>query len=380
MSDGVGDGVRDAERRTWEVVRRAYEERPIRARPRGEVRNRLLLAVTAAAVLAGAFLSSPGRAVFEHAREALGLANAEPALFSLPAPGSRLLVVAPDRGGGVWLVRADGYQRLLGHYTDARWSPHGLYVVATRENALVALTPDGSVRWTLARHEPSTPRWEGTRTDTRIAYATGQQLRVVAGDGTGDHVLDPYGGQAPPAWDPGRVHTLAYYSGGSIWLRRDDGTLVWRRPITVLPLDLEWSSDGRYLAVFSAKRVVVMDAAGRPKRTFSLLSAELLSGAFAPGTHTLAVQARRPHRSEVWELDVEHHGSERLVFAGPGRFDGIAWAPNGDWLLVTWPAADQWVFLHGSRAHAVGNIAEQFPRTDGLGPVLEVDGRWCCSG
>jgi hypothetical protein len=49
-------------------------------------------------------------------------------------------------------------------------------------------------------------------------------------------------------------------------------------------------------------------------------------------------------------------------------------------LLVGWPTADQWLFLHGSRVHAVGNIREQFPRRDHKAPVLQFDGRWCCSG
>jgi hypothetical protein len=29
--------------------------------------------------------------------------------------------------------------------------------------------------------------------------------------------------------------------------------------------------------------------------------------------------------------------------------------------------------------HAVGNIAQEFPRHDKLGPSLEIAGRWCCS-
>ena len=74
-------------------------------------------------------------------------------------------------------------------------------------------------------------------TDTRIAYIAASGLRVVAGDGTGDHLLDAYAGDVPPAWDPTRLHTLAYYSGGAIVLRQANGRLVWRAPITVTPAD-----------------------------------------------------------------------------------------------------------------------------------------------
>src|SRR4051812_28935976 len=221
------------EDRAWEVVRRAFEERAPAAGRRG-AGPRLLVACTvaAAAVIGAAALSPPGRAVFHRVREAVGIEHAAPALFSLPAPG-RLLVVSGDRGG-VWLVKSNGFLRKLGPYSDAEWSPHGLYVIATERNELVAFDPDGGVRWKLARHDPASPRWEGTMTDTRIAYLAASGLRVVAGDGTGDHLLDAYAGDVAPAWDPARLHTLAYYSGGAIILRRADGSLVWRAPIKIL--------------------------------------------------------------------------------------------------------------------------------------------------
>ncbi|HWJ31053.1 MAG TPA: hypothetical protein VNR59_01820, partial [Gaiellaceae bacterium] len=195
--------------------------------------------------MVAAAVSPPGRAVFHSVRVAVGIEHAEPALFSLPAPG-RLLVVSADNGG-VWLVRSNGFLRKLGPYSDAQWSPHGLYVVATERNDLIALDPDGAVRWKLARINPSWPRWEGTMTDTRIAYLSASGLRVVAGDGSGDHLLDAEAGDVPPAWDPTRLHTVAYYSGGAIVLRHSDGRLVWRAPVTVTPAALDWSSDGRYL-------------------------------------------------------------------------------------------------------------------------------------
>jgi hypothetical protein len=366
------------EDRAWEVVRRAFEERGTAARPHRHAGNRLLLAavVAAAAVVVGAALSPPGQAVFQRVRKAVGIEHAEPALFSLPSSG-KLLVVSAEHGG-VWLVRDNGFMRRLGPYDDAAWSPHGLYVVATRGNRLLALDGDGDVRWSLARRDPSSPAWEGTRTDTRIAYESASGLRVVAGDGTGDRLLDRFG--SLPAWDPARLHVLAYYTGGTIVLRSAAGKLLWRRPVDVLPNGLEWSSDGRYLAVFSAKRIVVLDAAGRVHRTVSMLSAELLTGAFEPGSHDLAVVVRRARRSEVRLVDVDRPGAAPLLFAGPGAFGDVAWSPDGRWLLVNWPAANQWVFLHGSRARAVGNIRQQFARDDGLGPMLQLAGRWCCAG
>ena len=366
------------EDKAWEVVKRAFEERT--PAPRRHASNRLLLAgfATAVSVVVVAALSPPGRAVFHSVREAVGIEHAQPALFSLPAPG-RLLVVSSDNGG-VWLVKSNGFLRKLGPYSDAEWSPHGLYVIATEGNELVAFDLDGGVRWKLARHDPAAPRWEGTMTDTRIAYLAASGLRVVAGDGTGDHLLDAYAGEVAPAWDPARLHTLAYYSGGAIVLRRADGSLVWRAPIKVLPAALEWSSDGQYLAVRSTKQIVVIDQRGRVHRTISMLGAELRQATFKPGTHEVAVVVRAAGRSEVRIVDVDHPGHARLLFAGPGTFGDIEWSPAGDWLLVNWPDANQWVFIKGKQVRAVGNIREQFARADGLRPFLELSGRWCCSG
>ena len=366
------------EDKAWEVVKRAFEERT--PAPRRHASNRLLLAgfATAVSVVVVAALSPPGRAVFHSVREAVGIEHAQPALFSLPAPG-RLLVVSSDNGG-VWLVKSNGFLRKLGPYSDAEWSPHGLYVIATEGNELVAFDLDGGVRWKLARHDPAAPRWEGTMTDTRIAYLAASGLRVVAGDGTGDHLLDAYAGEVAPAWDPARLHTLAYYSGGAIVLRRAGGSLVWRAPIKVLPAALEWSSDGQYLAVRSTKQIVVIDQRGRVHRTISMLGAELRQATFKPGTHEVAVVVRAAGRSEVRIVDVDHPGHARLLFAGPGTFGDVEWSPAGDWLLVNWPDANQWVFIKGKQVRAVGNIREQFARADGLRPFLELSGRWCCSG
>jgi dipeptidyl aminopeptidase/acylaminoacyl peptidase len=368
--------VRDAEDRTWAVVRQAFEERAPRPRPR----NRLVLAgvVLAVLVVAAAVTSPPGRAVFKKVREAVGVPEAEPALFSLPAKGP-LLVVSRE-GGGVWLVRDNGFKRRLVSYTDAQWSPHGLFVVATTPHQLVALDVDTGVRWTLPRRA-SWPRWEGTRTDTRIAYLTPAGLRAVAGDGTGDHLIDRHAQDVPPAWDPGRPHTVAYFSGGAIVLRASDSNaLVWRTPVAILPSDLTWSHDGRYLAVVSRKKIVVLDRNGRVHRTVTTLGEGFVDAAFEPGTHQLALSLRNAPRSEVRLVDVDRPGRARLVFAGPGTFGDFSWSPDGSWLVLTWPTADQWLFLRGSHVHAVANIKEQFPRADDRPPSLELAGRWCCTG
>ena len=174
------DGARE---RSWAVVSAAFAEREPQPRRRSW---KPVAAVALAVVVVAGLLSPPGRAVLDEIRQVVGVEGSAPALFSLPAPG-RLLVTA---GSGVWIVDEDGSKRLLGDYREASWSPFGRFVVAARANELVALTPDGTVRWSLARPEVRLPRWGGSRTDTRIAYFSRGQLRVVGGDGKGDRLLD----------------------------------------------------------------------------------------------------------------------------------------------------------------------------------------------
>jgi hypothetical protein len=367
------------EDRAWEVVRRAFEERvpaPTSRRPG----NRLFLALVAAAgaaAVAVAVITPPGHAVLERVRRAVGIEHAAPQLGSLPAKG-RLLVVSSPRGG-VWVVDADGLRRRLGDYADAMWSPHGLYVVATTKTDLLTLEPGHGVRWALPRRGAYWPRWEGTRTDTRIAYLTPRGLRVVAGDGTGDHLLDAHAARVAPAWDPARLHTVAYDSGDAIVLRNaDTGTVEWRARISIAPGSLAWSSDGRLLAVVSSHRIVLLRRDGSVARAISTPTDSFRSASFRPGTHDLAVSIGLQGTSEISLVRVGRPRAARVLFAGPGAFGDIVWAPDGSWLLVDWPTANQWVFLKGARVRAVSNIEQQFPPPDRRGAVLQIADRWCC--
>jgi hypothetical protein len=269
-----------------------------------------IAALVAAAAVVSGLLSSPGRAVLDELRESVvGVEQAQPGLFSLPAPG-RLLVAADS---GVWVVQQDGSKRLLGRFEEASWSPFGRFVVATRRNELVALEPDGDVRWSLARPEVRFARWGGTRTDTRIAYISAGALRVVGGDGKGDRLLDRGAAARAPAWRPGRAHALAYV--------RRDGT------VRVVDVDTR----------------AVLDRA-------------------APAT---LLPSPRP-AGEI----------ARLV-GKAGRFAPPVASPDGRWLAVGWPDADQLLFVRtaagGRRVRAVSNVASQF-RSRSF-PAIS---GWCC--
>jgi hypothetical protein len=295
--------------RAWEVVRAAYTQREPVTWPRKHARPLLAGAVVVAAV--AAILSPPGRSVVHSLRKAVGVQNAQTELFSLPSPG-RLLV---SGRGGTWIVNQDGSRRRLGPYRDAAWSPHGLFVVATTKNELAALDPKGNVRWTLPRRSPRFPAWTGSRTDTRIAYISGRELRIVAGDGTGDHAVAKAAATFRPTWLPGRK---VLFSTGSEHVIYDD------RSGAVRPL-------GSFQHVFDP-------AVGR----------------------------------KAGQSEVVYHG--KIVFRGTGVFGQAVPSPNGRWLLVTWPTADQWVFVRPGSRKIVGvsRISSQF------GGFPHVEG-WCCA-
>jgi hypothetical protein len=303
-----------SEERAWQMVRTAFEERVPAARKRKVWRPVVVLA--AVAVGAGVVASPPGQAVLDSIREAVGIERAQPALFSLPTPG-RVLVESDD---GVWVVQADGSKRRLGDWREASWSPFGRFVVVARANELAAVEPNGDVHWSLARPSVRFPRWAGDRIDTRIAYLSGRSLRIVAGDGTGDRLLRRNIALVAPAWLPGDGFRLAYTDRGG-------------------------------------RTVVVNAETGRVLRT---------TAAPAPD----AAIRQRGAASEVV-------AGGRVVFRGTGEFRDVARSPDGRWLLVTWPTADQWVFVRTDgrrKIEAVSGITRQF----GGGSFPRIAG-WCCA-
>jgi hypothetical protein len=74
----------------------------------------------------------------------------------------------------------------------------------------------------------------------------------------------------------------------------------------------------------------------------------------------------------------------RTLFDGEGRFSGLAWSPDGRWLLAGWRAADQWVFIGspGARrgepgARRVVTFSRITEQVDPGGGFPRLEG-WCC--
>ncbi len=292
----------EARERSWAVVAAAFAEHEPQPRRRSW---KPIAAIAIGLVVVAGLFSPPGRAVLDELREVVGVEESAPALFSLPAPGS--LLVSAD--SGTWVVDEDGSKRLVGAYREASWSPFGRFVVAARPNELVALEPDGDVRWTLARRDVRFPRWGGTKTDTRIAYLSGGALRVVAGNGKSDRLLDHDAASRAPAWRPGPGHVLVY--------SRHDATV----------------------------RAVDVD-----------------TGAALPTTN-----------ADRSLLEQDHPAALRRLLGDSAKLQTPVRSPDGRWLAAGWPDADQLVFVRTGQARqirAVSNVSAQFrsrsfPRIEG---------------
>jgi hypothetical protein len=364
-------GEQEAGRRAWEVVRSSFT---LRERvPWIERHSRLILVLAAAAALGVAAVTPPGQAVVERVRESLaGRTPSEPALIRLPS-GGRLLV---NSSQGPWVVRHDGSKRRLGSYEGASWSPHGLFVVATQGRRVVALEPDGDVRWTVTRpSRVAQARWAPG--GFRIVYREGSTLRIVVGNGEGDQLLAPSVAPVAPAWRPGAVrNVLAYFDSG----RRvhvvdvDTRQELWSAGPGPAARRLLWSEDGRRLIAVTDRAIRVLGPRGR----------RIPGGPTVPQGHLLIGAAVLPKGWFVYADFNERTDETTLVratcitsdpclaigpsrmFSGAGRVENLVVSADERWLLVGWPAADQLLFLRlpgtqgRRRVVTVSNVSREF--------------------
>ncbi|HEX6699503.1 MAG TPA: hypothetical protein VF101_02120 [Gaiellaceae bacterium] len=374
------DGARE---RTWNVVRTAFEEREAVSWPRRHARP--LVAVAAGLAVLAAALSPPGRAVVGSLRDAIGrekvvgVQRAEPALFRLPAQGQLIV----NSRVGPWIVQPDGSKRLLHGWTTAEWSPSAKYVIATRGHELAALTPHGDVRWSLARRgriAGASWSFEGYR----VAYLNGTQLRLVIGNGKGDRMLVPRVRPVPPAWRPvGPEHVLAYVGArGAVHVIDADTRSELGSFREGDPEQLLWSRDGSLVVARSSGLISVyrpdgVRVVGISTRSLGVVPHSIPAAAFSPSGRTLAFATydARANRSSISVVPLPN-GLERRLYRGPGHFGDLTWSPDGRWLLVAWPDANQLLFLrtHGpQKARAVSDVRRQF------GGGFPQVGGWCCA-
>jgi Tol biopolymer transport system component len=389
---------RQAEERGWRVVKAAYRS-PASARRRHPWR--LVAAFSVAAIALAIGLSPAGAKVAEllHKVTAPAGTNTTPALTSLPAPG-RLLVTSSN---GAWVVAEDGSMRFLGHYSDATWSPHGLFVAASANRQLTALTPEGTPHWSISGSgRVRDPRWSPS--GYRVAYRSGNGLRIIAGDGTGDRLLANQVASVAPAWRPASpselkaspnglgTHVLAFATrGGRIEVVDvDSGRVLWRSAPGARPSSLQWSPDGKRLLALDQNGWRLFAAGGRQISEHRERGpGSPVAAAFSPRGNELALVVANAHgpreHSQVFLVNPQSPSSSGEKLVGlPGRVNSPTWSPNSQWLLLAWKDADQWLFMRptasASRQHikAISKVSRLFSPGSGSGPFPEPQG-WCCN-
>jgi hypothetical protein len=194
-----------------------------------------------------------------------------------------------------------------------------------------------------------------------------------------------------PAWRPSLTHehVLAYpltFTTNAHTLVRlvlydaDTHEFDTDRRLPAVPLELRWSTDGERLVAVAPHELSVFDRNGKPLGSIHL-QRQAVAAALEPHSHRLAVILGGV-RSRTVLFDLDHlRRPAQEVFGGGGLFNGLAWSPDGNWLLLAWQTADQWLFIHiapQQRIAAVSAIARQFSpgRTKVVFP--RVDG-WCCN-
>jgi hypothetical protein len=357
-------------------LRAELEHRPpIRARQRRQ--RRLPLALAAALLLLAAALTPPGEAVADWVRAAVGLrpeihlpTDGTPRADRPPSSG-RLLVAA---SGSLWIVEPSGARHRLGAWRSASWSPHGRFVIAWKGRRLAALDRRGRVRWSLLAPRPVTQAlWSPS--GFRVAYRAGGELRVVAGDGTGDRGIGA--SFSAMAWRPGRAHVLAHTSGSHLdVLDVDSGVRLARIQLPFVSGQVAWSADGTRLYARLHRSIAVYDARGRRTGRIRMPGGQTVTTFVPARTGHLVAVARREHIvSEVALMDGTR---DDLLFRADGRFTRLRFSPDGRWLLAAWPLADQWVFLRTGAAGASRVItAESVSRRFKVRGFPQLDG-WCC--
>jgi hypothetical protein len=254
-----------------------------------------------------------------------------------------------------------------------------LYLAAASGGRLAAIDPRGRTQWSLDRPAVRDPRW-ASPLGYRVAYLSGAQLRVVAGDGTGDHLVAAPVASVAPAWRPGESYELAYLTrlGRLVVRNGNTGGFLWSTAVARDATELEWSGDGRYLLALSPASARLFSASGALVSKTAFPAGEFATdGALSPDGSLLAlVLGGRSDQVVLDKLSAPRSSPRRLLLGAGLR--QVLWSPDGRWLLISWPAADQLVFVRVkgmARTAAVSHIARQFGAS-GEFPQLE---GWCCT-
>lgn len=399
-----------ARERGLRIVNAAYAESRGGERTGAGTRRplpRLALGLSLAALLAVLLLSPAGATVRDWADDAFTTApRPEPTLAKIPG-GGRLLVQTAE---GPWVVQPDGSRHLLGDYETASWSPHGLFVVAAKGRTLTALEPDGTPRWSITADKrvafpgrlTAAPTWSPS--GERIAYRSGFDLRVVAGDGTEDRLLagsiaagTPPGVKSSsafsPAWSPTGKNELAYVTGTARLqiLDSETGAVLAGAPALPRITSMDWAAGGKKILEATPGNLRLRSvlpaghptrpALGAPRRLPLPPGVSVVDAALAPRRPFVAASITywRKHGTHSEIVVFRPGGRVQTLFSVPGSLGQVLWSPDGRRILASWPGTNQWLFLPLSRGRgkAIANISRAFSPRGQLGSVPLVEG-WCC--
>jgi hypothetical protein len=205
---------------------------------------------------------------------------------------------------------------------------------------------------------------------------------VVAGDNTGDRLLDDSALPVAPAWSPEPEFVLAYVArtGRVRVVETDSNRLLWRSPRFPQPVELAWSQDGTRLLVLLPHSLAVFRRDG--KRVGAVrFPADAVAAAFQPRSHRIAVVLHYPQRSELVLRNGDALGlAPKLLFGADGLFTGVSWSPDGRWALLGWKSADAFIFVTTERGQRFdSNIGGQFKSGAGRVSFPSVaESGWCC--
>ena len=296
----------------------------------GRAAGSLAVALAAAALALAAALSPPGDAVADWVRDRGRPAPARRPRAACPPPtgcrpaGACSSPRAARRGSSRRAASAGGSARgraPRGRRTGASWSSGA---VAGSPRSIAAGTCAG--RWSR-RGRSRTALWSPS--GFRVAYRSGQDLRVVAGDGTGDRLPRPRHVPAdglearrrPRARLTCRARTST--SSTSIPAAR-----LARIRLPHVPHEIAWSADGRRLFVNLHRSLAIYDASGRRTGRIWMPRPPDASTTFVPARSGSLVAVGAAASGASSEVALMGPGArDRVLFRADGRFTRLRFSP-----------------------------------------------------